>query len=117
MQSESELDSSSLGDDDVTQKEDFDIDTITGEAYAKRAEELIKCAKSLRCPYPHLQSLTVDLDFHACMDSSSRRNCDYVFSRGYDLKRHLGAAHDINISKETINEWVRLQKQNRSNPS
>ncbi|KAF8813744.1 hypothetical protein BYT27DRAFT_7220110 [Phlegmacium glaucopus] len=113
---QSELDSSSSG-DEIVQKTGFDIDTITGEAYAKRAEELVKSAKSLRCPYPHLQSLTVDLNLRACMDSSSsRRNCDYVFSRSYDLRRHLSASHDVNLPKETIDEWVKLQKQNRSNP-
>jgi general transcription factor IIIA len=114
---ELESDSSSSG-DDITPEADFDIDTITGEAYTKRAEEMVKSAKSLRCPYPHLQDLTVDTNFPACMDSSSsRRNCDYVFSRGYDLRRHLGASHGVNLPKETIDEWVKLQKQNRSNPS
>jgi general transcription factor IIIA len=116
MQSEIELDSSS-SDDDIAQKAGFDIETITGEAYAKRAEEMVKSAKSFRCPYPHIQSLTVDLDFHACADSSSSRpNCDYIFSRAYDLRRHLSASHDVNVSKETIDEWVKLQKQNRNNP-
>ena len=109
---------SSSESDDITPKADFDIDTITGETYAKRAEEMVKSAKSLRCPYSHLQNLTVDVKFPACMDSSSSsRNCDYVFSRGYDLRRHLGASHDVNLPKETIDEWVKLQKQNISNPS
>ena len=113
-QSELELDSSSG--DDIAQKAEFDIDTITGQAYAERAEEMVKSAKSLRCPYPHLQSLAVDLTLPACKgSSSSRRNCDYVFSRGYDLRRHLGASHDVNVPKETIDKWVKLQKQNKSN--
>jgi hypothetical protein len=114
-QSELESDSSSSG-DDITQKAEFDIDTITGLAYAKRAEEMVKSAKSLHCPYPHLQSLKADLNLPSCTDaSSSRRNCDYVFSRGYDLRRHLGASHDVKISKEIIDEWVKLQKQNKTN--
>jgi general transcription factor IIIA len=116
-QSELGSDTSSSG-DDITPKADFDIDTITGESYAKHAEEMVKSAKSLRCPYPHLQYLTVDINLLACMDSSSsRRNCDYVFSRGYDLRRHLGASHGVNLPKETVDEWVKLQKQNRSSPS
>ena len=115
MQSEIELDSSS-SDDNIAQKAGFDIETITGEAYAKRAEEMVKSGKSLRCPYPHVQSLT-DANFHACADSSSSRsNCDYIFSRAYDLRRHLSASHDVNVSKETIDEWVKSQKQNRNNP-
>jgi general transcription factor IIIA len=110
-------DSSSSG-DDISPKADFDIDTITGETYAKHAEEMVKSTKSLRCPYPHLQNLTVGINFPPSMDSSSsRHNCDYVFSRGYDLRRHLGASHGVNLLKETIDEWVKLQKQNRSNPS
>ena len=79
---------------------------------------MVKSAKSLRCPYPHLQNLTVDINPPPCMDlSSSRRNCDYVFSRGYDLRRHLGASHGVDFTKETIDEWVKVQKQNRSNLS
>ena len=108
-------DNSSSEGDDITPKADFDIDTITGESYAKRAEEMVKSAKSLRCPYPHLQFLMVDINLPARVDS--RRNCDYVFSRSYDLRRHLIASHGVNLPKETIDEWVRLQKQDRSNPS
>ena len=116
-QSELGSDGSSSG-DDITPKADFDIDTITGESYAKRAEEMVKSTKSLRCPYPHLHYLTVDINFPACTDSSSsRRNCEYVFTRGYDLRRHLGASHGVNLPKETIDEWVKLQKQKRNNPS
>ena len=124
-QAKSRLDSSSSG-DDIAQKANFDIDTITGQAYAKRAEERVKSAKSLRCPYPNLQSLMLDLDFPVCISalppctegegSSSRRNCEYVFSRGYDLRRHLGASHDINVPKETIDEWVKLQKHKKKHP-
>lgn len=115
-QSELELDSSSSSDDITPQKAGFGIDAITGEAYAKRAEELVKSAKSFRCPYPHLQNLTVDPNFRACMDSSSSpRNCEYVFSRGYDLRRHLGASHGVDVSKEIIDKWVKVQKENRNN--
>lgn len=112
---QSGLESDSSSSDDGTPKADFDIDTITGETYAKHAEEMVKSAKSLRCPYPHLQNLTVDINFPACMES--HRNCDYVFSRSYDLRRHFGASHGINLPKETIDEWVKFQKQSRSNPS
>ena len=120
-QSELGSDSCSSPGDDITTKAEFDIDTITGESYAKRAEEMVKSAKSLRCPYPHLQYLTVDVNFPASVpadsSSSTRRNCEYVFSRGYDLRRHLGASHGVDLPKETIDEWVKLQKQNRNNLS
>ncbi|KAF8972906.1 hypothetical protein BDZ97DRAFT_1649233 [Flammula alnicola] len=88
----------------------FDIDMITGNAYAKRAEANVKNAKALCCPFPSLQDLTGD-PCSVNPASHSIAACDYVFSRGYDLRRHLSASHDIMVSKETIDSWVRRQKQ------
>lgn len=87
----------------------FDIDAITGQAYAQNAQVRLKEAKALRCPFPFLQDLTgEDPDLGAT--GVTPRGCDYVFNRGYDLRRHLDASHDTVISKKIIDVWVRQQK-------
>ncbi|PPR02412.1 hypothetical protein CVT26_011380 [Gymnopilus dilepis] len=88
-----------------------DIDAITGYAYLKRAEVRLKEAKALRCPFPELRELVVgDVQDTIAASNSAPRSCDYVFSRAYDLRRHLSAAHDIVVEKERVDLWVRKQK-------
>lgn len=92
----------------------LDIDTVTGNAYAKRALADIASSRALRCPYPNLS------DFLAiCVDTSMSKqdtnpvtgsSCEYVFSRAYDLRRHLKAAHNMNANKESVDEWVKQKK-------
>lgn len=99
-------------------RDGMEIDFITGSAYAARAQESLKQAIKLQCPFPHLPSLlspkeaTEEDGRSAPMASSSKRQntCQYVFSRAYDLRRHLRAEHDISSEREKVDEWVRLQK-------
>lgn len=96
----------------------MEIDFITGSAYAARAQESLKQATKLQCPFPHLPSLlsskeaTEEDGRSVPVASSSKRQttCQYVFSRAYDLRRHLRAEHDISSEREKVDEWVRLQK-------
>lgn len=92
----------------------MDIDMITGTTYAQNAQKKLKAAKALQCPYPHLKGLAVvpNLD----NDGSDRRvfvgpTCYYVFSRAYDLRRHLQTVHDIIAEKESVDRWVRWPEQ------
>jgi len=100
--------------DDLSEGEDqevmFDIDTMTGNAYAKRAEARLKEAKALRCPFPHVQELTGEDPAESLGGSQQPGPCDYVFNRSYDLRRHLNAAHDLIYSKEVVDTWVRRHK-------
>lgn len=83
----------------------MDIDVITGNTYAQNAQEKLKAAKALQCPYPHLN----DLDFVRNLDNDGTNDglaCDYVFSRAYDLRRHLHAVHDIVVHKESVDRWA-----------
>ncbi|KAF4621040.1 hypothetical protein D9613_000365 [Agrocybe pediades] len=97
--------------DDLSEGEDeatFDIDAMTGNAYAKRADTRLKEAKALRCPFPQVQDL-VDVDA-LLPPNATHASCDYVFNRAYDLRRHLNATHDLVCSKEVVDTWVRREK-------
>lgn len=36
--------------------------------------------------------------------------CQYVFSRAYDLRRHLHAEHGVDVDREKVADWVRDEK-------
>ncbi|OSD06096.1 hypothetical protein PYCCODRAFT_1405021 [Trametes coccinea BRFM310] len=96
----------------------LDIDLITGSAYAARAKASLNQATKLQCPFPHLPaslsptSVSKDAEHSAPIASSSKRrsDCQYVFSRAYDLRRHLQAEHGIDVDREKVDEWVRSEK-------
>jgi general transcription factor IIIA len=85
----------------------FDIDAITGNAYTKHANNRLNSSKALRCPYPDIRDLTGDNTIKFLVGG---RGCAYVFSRGYDLRRHFHATHDIDVPKDTVDGWLRRQK-------
>ncbi|KJA27725.1 hypothetical protein HYPSUDRAFT_130794 [Hypholoma sublateritium FD-334 SS-4] len=88
----------------------FDIDTITGNAYAKRAEAKIQNATALRCPFPCLEDLTGDSN-RTVPSPTHLSPCDYVFNRSYDLRRHLKASHEVVVIKDVTDGWVKRQKE------
>ncbi|KAF7428555.1 Strongly-conserved Zn-finger binding protein (TFIIIA) [Pleurotus ostreatus] len=87
----------------------LDIDAVTGNSYSKRAAEKVETAKALRCPHPHLQGLGL-LDTALATILESESSCEYVFSRAYDLRRHLRANHGIELEKDVVDKWVLKQK-------
>uniref|UniRef100_A0A8H7Y7H7 C2H2-type domain-containing protein n=1 Tax=Psilocybe cubensis TaxID=181762 RepID=A0A8H7Y7H7_PSICU len=87
----------------------FDIDVITGHKYAQNAQARLQESKALRCPFPFMHDLTGENPDRR-VTGNILRECDYVFNRGYDLRRHLDASHDIVLPKETIDVWVKQQK-------
>ncbi|CAA7261641.1 unnamed protein product [Cyclocybe aegerita] len=91
---------------------DFNIDMITGNTYAEQASENLKHARVLQCPFPDLKDFPVESPANASQEVRDTRKtkCDYVFSRGYDLRRHLNALHEVAVSKEVIDAWVRRHK-------
>lgn len=95
-------------------EDNFNIELITGNAYAKQAEANLKTRAVLRCPYPELDGLLDPTEVEAqssMADSNPGPLCLYVFSRGYDLRRHLGAIHNVVLSKEVVDRWVKREKQ------
>ncbi|KAJ4483747.1 hypothetical protein J3R30DRAFT_3451192 [Lentinula aciculospora] len=116
-------DSSSELDSDVQTKPHMGIAAITGSAYASHAQELLGTTKAIQCPYPHLQELT-SVEKDASNGNASEQadvadntlagpDCDYVFRRAYDLRRHLRAIHKVEVQKESIDMWVKKMKSRR----
>ena len=95
-----------FGDDEVKKEklvQRMDIDVITGKTYNSLASSRLNDPTSnvLRCPHPLIPGCTTT-------SSSSRyKGCEYVFSRAYDLRRHLKAEHGVTVDKEVVDEWVR----------
>ncbi|KAG6813740.1 hypothetical protein H0H92_007692 [Tricholoma furcatifolium] len=105
---------------DVAQKTtSLDIDTITGNSYAQRTREKIANASALLCPYPHLDTIALVIEEDASLapvpqvQTTATSVCEYAFSRAYDLRRHLKAAHGVNAVKEGLDEWVARHKRTR----
>lgn len=71
------------------------IDILTGVAYADRAQTLLHNRKVHTCPFRTFMPNTDD-----------NIDCPFVFSRAYDLKRHLKSSHDIELSREDADRWV-----------
>jgi general transcription factor IIIA len=88
--------------------ESLDIDTLTGQLYAKRTHASVVDSKALRCPYPGVDELADALANEQEISMGPR--CQYAFSRAYDLRRHLKAVHNIDSSKERVDEWVKDRK-------
>jgi general transcription factor IIIA len=99
----------------------LDIDTITGKAYAFHAQlQLHQSRKTLRCPHPAVDcflpsSANISVTIHSTPASApsassssrlSQAGCAYVFTRAYDLRRHLRSEHGIEVEKEVVEEWV-----------
>ncbi|KAJ7647532.1 transcription factor iiia [Roridomyces roridus] len=100
--------SSSSDEDDAAPQTKMDIDTITGKQYAQRR----KATHVLDCPYPnwHVLGPQPSSSSHAHADEPA---CEYVFSRAYDLRRHLQSVHDVVVDKESVSKWVDDRRRSR----
>ncbi|KIY61828.1 hypothetical protein CYLTODRAFT_439053, partial [Cylindrobasidium torrendii FP15055 ss-10] len=102
----------------------FDVDVMTGNHYKQHATKLLqmpaenadenqteKVPVYLPCPFPALEipftvggNEDVKLRGHAC---------DYVFSRAYDIKRHLQRAHGVETEKADVKRWVKQERREK----
>ena len=95
---------------------DMSIDAITGASYAVRARQKLQGSRALSCPFPNLHGISLASEAEAEISTASTfdgPNCDYVFSRAYDLRRHLRAQHGIETDKSSVEEWVARGKRAR----
>ena len=95
---------------------EVDIDFLTGKAYADRAKDRLATEQGVACPCPNFPAeflesggLPSSSAFSASFQESSPP-CKYVFSRAYDLRRHLRAEHDLEVCKEVVDNWVKRVK-------
>ncbi|TFY59614.1 hypothetical protein EVJ58_g5676 [Rhodofomes roseus] len=104
----------------------FSIDFITGAAYDTRSQaRLNNGTRSLRCPFPDLppsfcvnnggNGVAADDGATTTPTTTGQPRCQYVFSRAYDLRRHLLAEHEVEVAKEVVDEWVKSTKAARAN--
>jgi general transcription factor IIIA len=89
-----------------TEVDHMDIDTITGFAYASHAQLRVRENRALLCPYPNLTGLQLQLP----LEAESGLPCQFVFSRGYDMWRHLRAVHKVEIPRAIVDDWVRERR-------
>ncbi|TCD66374.1 Strongly-conserved Zn-finger binding protein (TFIIIA) [Steccherinum ochraceum] len=85
----------------------FSIDDITGVSYTTQANAQVSQAEKLQCPHPDLAAF-IEQDAASIPGTSTR--CQYVFSRAYDLRRHLKSEHGLDVHKERVDVWVRQAK-------
>ena len=96
------------------------IDGITGKRYKDRATaKLDTSTKTLQCPFPRLPAVFTPRPDSEVPASSSNIpiqphpdvcQCVYVFSRAYDLHRHLRAMHGLDTHRRVVDAWVRKMK-------
>jgi len=91
------------------------IDFITGTSYTSRSREQLKAGGMLRCPYPDVPAVFLPSGEMPGASGPSMQygTCEYVFSRAYDLRRHLRAEHAIEVDKDVVDAWVKDAKRTR----
>lgn len=87
------------------------IDALTGKTYSLR----LRSGKALQCPYPDLASLAAT-NVPGPSSGGHHSACDYVFTRAYDLRRHLKAEHGVVVGKEMAETWVKGHKPTSTTP-
>ncbi|KAL1710673.1 hypothetical protein EV121DRAFT_192394 [Schizophyllum commune] len=110
--------------EDTHGEENTLIDLITGSTYAKKAQDRLRTATSLCCPFPDLSGLPLlsdaasnpisDANSTPLPTTSASHACEYVFSRAYDLRRHLRATHGLETDKDALDAWVRKEKRTKA---
>ncbi|KAJ3524427.1 hypothetical protein NM688_g8565 [Phlebia brevispora] len=109
-------DDSSSGDDEMPQEHAatstvaLAIDDVTGKSYSAHSKKLIARTDVLRCPHPNMQGLLAEVQ----PPVGSSKGCEYVFSRAYDLRRHLQSAHNTILEKPVVDQWVKVAKRTKA---
>lgn len=112
---ESPVDTQDVPEDEPSEVEDapattgFSIEDITGLSYSTHAKALVQQAAKLECPYPDMTSLVGEVAV-----AGPSASCQYVFTRAYDLRRHLKAEHGLDVDKDRVERWVKTTKFTRT---
>ena len=91
------------------------IDFLTGKKYQDNARDLLDAQKVINCPCPDWPSSFISHEGSETGDEqaaseATNDHCEFVFTRAYDLRRHLLAIHDLDVDKEVVHEWVKMTK-------
>ena len=101
------VDPETSSDDSDIDQDAYNIDDITGHTYASKSLHLLASARAVQCPYPQLHELARggnNLD-------GSTGSCQFIFTRAYDLRRHLAAIHNVTIEKQVAERWVKEKRE------
>jgi hypothetical protein len=115
-----------------TAERGWSIDFITGAAYTRAQEHTSNAKAKIKCPYPSMEgfpnpsrsgshpvvgegSMQIgDVDSaQEGRDGEGEREsrCKFVFSRAYDVRRHLGSVHGMEYEKEVVGRWFAKRTQ------
>lgn len=92
------------------------IGWITGTDYTSVSAHRNTRRALVPCPWPNrfeTEDSNVDESVHAQDDMGK---CTFVFSRAYDLRRHLKADHGLELSKDEADSWVRDWRERHVEP-
>lgn len=84
------------------------IDILTGKAYKSRTTATTG-SKQFICPYPFISFVDLECERSSTRDTAEIRtsaNCNYAFSRAYDLRRHLLSEHGLAVEKGPVDRLV-----------
>ncbi|GJJ06620.1 hypothetical protein Clacol_000813 [Clathrus columnatus] len=84
----------------------YDIDWITGKNYILRSGHNNTRRPLVPCPWPNRFDLTMTI-----RKEESIEKCSYIFSRAYDLRRHLKAEHSLELTKDEVDAWVKAYRE------
>jgi hypothetical protein len=110
-----------------TVEQGWSIDFITGAAYARAHEDAPNVKPKVKCPHPSMEGFPNPSSCHhsvvgegsaqvgdcvpACVNEGrdveglGESRCKFIFSRAYDLRRHLGSVHGMEYEKEVVDRW------------
>lgn len=90
----------------------FDINAITGYSYIQVAQTKVAEKRALQCPFPDLHPFVAEVNNIQSSTAPSKQinSCDYIFTRAYDLRRHLRASHQFSAQKDSVEDWVAQKK-------
>ncbi|EAU91525.1 transcription factor iiia [Coprinopsis cinerea okayama7 len=107
--SHSQNSSDEEGDSESTTSDDEKpnhIELITGKTYSTQAQLKVSQGKAATCPFPDLEGLVQ----YRIPNTGDIKPCAHIFSRLYDLRRHLAATHGVRVEKEVLREWMERRK-------
>lgn len=85
------------------------INILTGKAYADDSELRIQTQNALHCPYHSLSSTP-----RSTSTGKEVLECLFVFTRAYNLRRHLSSVHHLEIDKQQALDIATAMRQGKN---
>ena len=79
------------------------ISLLTGQDYLQVSSKS-KLQRVIACPWP--DAFGAENATQAIGPAFASSRCAFMFSRAYDLRRHLRSTHGLEVEAEDVNSWV-----------